>query len=142
MREKAGWQVSFWHFRYSLKQLRGVEHMRVQPGEGNHSLGEGEQNCDITFDEVSKAIDSAKLGKAFLFVPNEALKNVQAKTLLHKLFNVCFKTGFSPQEWLKSDLKPLFKGGNKDPRNPLDHRPICIMSDTQNVFRAQCGEKA
>ena len=69
MREKAGWQVSFWHFRYSLKQLRGVEHMRVQPGEGNHSLGEGEQNCDITFDEVSKAIDSTKLGKAFLFVP-------------------------------------------------------------------------
>ena len=35
--------------------------------------------CDITFDEVAKAIDSAKLGKAFLFVPNEALKNVSAK---------------------------------------------------------------
>ena len=33
-------------------------------------------NCDFTFDEVSKAIDSAKLGKAFLFVPNEALKNI------------------------------------------------------------------
>ena len=33
-------------------------------------------NCDITFDEVAAAIDSAKLGKAFLFVPNEALKMI------------------------------------------------------------------
>ena len=96
MREKAGWQVSFWHFRYSLKQLRGVEHMRVQPGEGNHSLGEGEQNCDITFDEVSKAIDSAKLGKAFLFVPNEALKYVQAKTLLRNSASIF--------HWLSSSI--------------------------------------
>ena len=91
-------------------------------------------NCDITFEEVSAAIDSAKLGKAFLFVPNEALKNDQAKKLLHRLFNVCFKTGFSPQEWLKSDLKPLFKGGDKNPRNPLDHRPICIMSCIAKIY--------
>ena len=41
LREKAGWQVSFWHFRYSLKQLAGVEHRLVQPGEGFHSLEEG-----------------------------------------------------------------------------------------------------
>ena len=44
------------------------------------------------------------------------------------------KTGFSPQEWLKSDLKPLFKGGDKDPRNPLDHRPICIMSCIAKIY--------
>ena len=85
-------------------------------------------NCDISYDEVAAAVESAKLGKAFLFVPNEALKNDTAKKLLHKLFNVCFKSGFSPQDWLKSELKPLFKGGDKNPRNPLDHRPICIMS--------------
>ena len=70
-------------------------------------------NCDISYDEVAAAVESAKLGKAFLFVPNEALKNDTAKRLLHKLFNVCFKSGFSPQDWLKSELKPLFKGGDK-----------------------------
>ena len=41
MREKAGQQVAFWHFQYSLEQLAGVEHRLVQPGEGNHSLEEG-----------------------------------------------------------------------------------------------------
>ena len=91
-------------------------------------------NCDITHAEVSAAIDNAKLGKAFLFVPNEALKNDQAKNLLHKLFNICFKTGLSPNEWSKTDLKPLFKGGDKDPRNPLDHRPICIMSCIAKIY--------
>ena len=91
-------------------------------------------NSEITFDEVAAAINSAKLGKAFLFVPNEALKNDSAKKLLHKLFNVCFKSGFSPQEWLKSELKPLFKGGDKNPRNPLDHRPICIMSCIAKIY--------
>ena len=35
-------------------------------------------NCEISFEEVANAIDSSKLGKAFLFVPNEALKNESA----------------------------------------------------------------
>ena len=28
----------------------------------------------------------------------------------------------------------LFKGGDKDPRNPLDHRPICIMSCIAKIY--------
>ena len=91
-------------------------------------------NSKISFEEVANAIDSSKLGKAFLFVPNEALKNESAKRLLHKLFNVCFESGLSPDAWLKSDLKPLFKGGDKNPRNPLDHRPICIMSCIAKIY--------
>ena len=92
------------------------------------ALDSTQLNCDISYDEVSSAINKSQLGKAFLFVPNEALKNHQAKLLLHKLFNICFKTGLSPSDWLKSDTKPLFKGGTKDPRNPLDHKPVYIMS--------------
>ena len=62
------------------------------------------------------------------------MKNFHAKLLLQKLFNVCFQTGLSPSDWLKSDLKPLFKGGDKDPRNPLDHRPLCIMSCVAKIY--------
>ena len=47
-------------------------------------------NIDITYEEVSNAIDKAKNGKAFLNVPNEAMKNPQAKLLLQKMFNICF----------------------------------------------------
>ena len=91
-------------------------------------------NNDITYEEVSNAIDKAKCGKAFLVVPNEAMKNPEAKLLLHKMFNICFQTGLSPTDWLKSDTKPLFKGGEKDPRNPLDHRPLCIMSCIAKIY--------
>ena len=98
------------------------------------ALDSSQLNCEISYDEVSSAIDKSKLGKAFLLIPNEALKNHQAKLLLHKLFNVCFKTGLSPSDWLKSDIKPLFKGGTKDPRNPLDHRPVCIMSCVAKIY--------
>ena len=91
-------------------------------------------NCPISHEEVSQAIDKAKIGKAFLFIPNEAMKNPQAKLLLHKFFNICFNSGLSPDDWLKSDLKPLFKGGDKDPRSPLDHRPLCIMSCVAKVY--------
>ena len=91
-------------------------------------------NADITLEEVSNAINKSKCGKAFLLVPNEAMKNPQAKLLLQKLFNICFQTGLSPADWLKSDTKPLFKGGDKDPRNPLDHRPLCIMSCVAKIY--------
>ena len=76
-------------------------------------------NADITLEEVSNAIEKSKCGKAFLFIPNEAMKNSQAKLLLHKLFNLCFQTGMSPSDWLKSDTKPLFKGGDKENVNDL-----------------------
>ena len=91
-------------------------------------------NCEITYQEVSNAIDQSKLGKAYLSIPNEALKNNAAKFLLHKFFNKCFELGLSPTDWLQSELKPLFKGGDKDPRAPLDHRPICIMSCVAKIY--------
>ena len=36
-------------------------------------------NVNLTFDEVSKAIDKAKLKKAYIDIPNEAVKNENAK---------------------------------------------------------------
>ena len=122
-------------FLESIENLKCVfDKLSSGEQEAKSSFDSTMLNRDISYDEVSAAIDKAKLGKAFLFVPNEALKNNQAKVLLHKLFNICFKTGLSPQEWLKSDLKPLFKGGDKNPRNPLDHRPICIMSCIAKIY--------
>ena len=91
-------------------------------------------NCEITYQEVSNAIDQSKLGKAYLSIPNEALKNNASKFLLHKFFNKCFELGLSPSDWQQSELKPLFKGGDKDPRSPLDHRPICIMSCVAKIY--------
>jgi hypothetical protein len=102
--------------------------------QSNSAFDSTSLNSEITLEEVSNAIDKSKLGKAFLFIPNEAMKNQPAKKLLHKLFNLFFHSGLTPDNWLMSDLKPLFKGGDKNPRSPLDHRPICIMSCVAKIY--------
>ena len=56
-------------------------------------------NKNLSFDEVSKAIDKAKFKKAYLDIPNEAVKNANAKILFHKFFQLCFISGLSPTEW-------------------------------------------
>ena len=83
-------------------------------------------NCDLSFDEVSKAIDRTKLRKAYLEIPNEAAKNFNAKLLLHKFFNLCFKSGLNPTDWDFSNIKPIPKK-EKDPRDPLNNRCITII---------------
>ena len=44
-------------------------------------------NDNLSYDEVSKAIDGSKLKKAYLIIPNEALKNKNAKILFINFFN-------------------------------------------------------
>ena len=83
-------------------------------------------NNELSFIEVSKSIDSTKMKKAYLERPNEVTKNIQAKTLLHKFFNLCFKTGLNPTDWSFSNIKPIPKK-KKDPRNPLNNRCITVM---------------
>ena len=90
-------------------------------------------NSEITFQEVSKAIDKTKLGKAYLEIPNDVLKNFNAKTLLHKYFNLCFSSGLNPSEWDYSSIKPIPKP-DKDSRDPLQNRCITILCCVAKVY--------
>ena len=72
-------------------------------------------NNDIKFEEVSRAIDRTKVGKAYLDIPNDVIKNLNAKMLLHKFFNICFQSGLNPTDWSYSDIKPIPKP-DKDSR--------------------------
>ena len=90
-------------------------------------------NAELSFDEVSTAIDRAKSRKAFLEIPNEAMKNKNAKLLLHKFFNLCFQSGLSPSEWDTSDIKPIPKK-DKDSRDPLQNRCITIMCCVAKIY--------
>ena len=90
-------------------------------------------NCDIDFQEVSKAIDRTKVGKAYLEIPNDVLKNKNAKVLLHRFFNVCFKSGLNPSDWDYNDIKPVPKP-DKDQRDPLQNRCISILCCVAKVY--------
>ena len=105
------------------------EHQQEQFVEFDNS----ELNTGISYRQVSDAINRAKSGKAYLEIPNEALKNDQAKKLLHKFFNVCFEHGLSPLDWSESDIKP-FPKKDKDPRDPLNNRCITIMCCIAKVY--------
>ena len=64
---------------------------------------------DISYDEVSIAVDKIKFKKAYLEIPNEALKNENSKVLLHKFFDLCFRSGHNPTDWDFSDIIPVPK---------------------------------
>ena len=90
-------------------------------------------NSEITYKEVSDAIDHTKKNKAFLEIPNEAMKNVNAKLLLHRFLCLCFSSGVNPTEWDYSDIKPIPKKG-KDQRDPLQNRCITIMCCVAKLY--------
>ena len=90
-------------------------------------------NTSVSFDEVSKAIDRAKLKKAYLEIPNEIMKNFNAKILLQNFFNLCFKSGLNPTDWNFSDIKPIPKK-DQDPRDPLQNRCISILCCVAKIY--------
>ena len=109
-----------------LEKKRDFDNLfpEMQVNESIYDLGS--LNSNLSFEEVSKAIDSTKNKKAYLELPNEVTKNKNAKALLHSLFNICFISGLNPTEWDFSNIKPIPKK-DKDPRDPLNNRCITII---------------
>ena len=79
------------------------------------------------------SIDKTKFRKSYLEIPNESLKNANAKQLFHHFFNLCFKSGLSPSDWDQSDIKPIPKK-DKDSRDPLQNRCITIMCCVAKLY--------
>ena len=93
-----------------------------------HSL-----NVDISLWEVAEAIGLAKHGKAMGHDrnPAEVLKNSTAVSVLHDLFNYCFKHGVTPHSSGKSIIHPIFKPGATD--DPLQYLGINLISSISNI---------
>ena len=92
-----------------------------------------ELNSEILFEEVSKTIDNVKNHKAYLQIPNEALKNENAKNLIYHFLRLCFKSGLNPVDWDLSDIKPIPKK-DKDSRDPLQNRCITLICCVAKIY--------
>ena len=116
-----------------LEKKRDFDNLfpEMQVNESIYDLGS--LNSNLSFEEVSKAIDSTKNKRAYLELPNEVTKNKNAKALLHSLFNICFISGLNPTEWDFSNIKPIPKK-DKDPRDPLNNRCITIMCCIAKIY--------
>ena len=108
----------------------------------NHLLGfvprepeynSDEINIEITYDEVAEAINNSNVRKAYLEIPNEVMKNKNAKLLLCRFFNLCFISGLNPTDWDFSDIIPIPKK-DKDARDPLQNRCITIVCSVAKIY--------
>ena len=95
-----------------------------------------EIDCDISIQEIKQALRKAKDGKAIGFdgVPTEVLRNDNAISYLHTLFNKCFEAGVAPSKWSKGIINPIPKGGVSDARDPSSYRGITIASSVYKLY--------
>ena len=77
-------------------------------------------------------MDRAKCGKAYLEIPNEVMKNKNAKSFT-QIINLRFVTGLNPSVWDYSKIKPMPKP-DKDPRDPLQNRCLTVMCCVAQIY--------
>ena len=120
-------------YREVLEKKREFEEMSSEEQTVQGEFDSEEMNSELSYDEVSEAIDKSKFKKSYLEIPNEALKNINAKLLLHKFFNLCFLSGLNPSDWDFSDIVPIPKN-DKDARDPLQNRCITIVCCVAKIY--------
>ena len=122
-------------YREVLNKKQEFENMSQEQQQefSNFDFSSDDLNCEFTFLEVSKAIDRSKCVKAYLEIPNEVMKNQNAKLLLHRFFNLCFLSGLNPSDWDYSNIKPIPKP-DKDPRDPLQNRCLTLMCCVAKIY--------
>ena len=93
-------------------------------------------NNPISFHEVSHHVFKAKNGKAISVdgIPNEVLKNTTSIEMLTQIFNTFFNESIIPKMWKRSFICPIYKGGQKEKREPLSYRPISLISNPCKIF--------
>ncbi len=115
------------------EQMPETPNPQQNPPDDSSSLDE-----QISVREVRKALAKAKNGKAVGFdsIPVEVIRNEQAISFLHKLFNACFQLGRVPDIWNRGIINPIPKSSALDPRVPLNYRGITMAS---SIYKLYCG---
>ncbi|MES9880789.1 MAG: reverse transcriptase family protein [Sedimenticola sp.] len=92
--------------------------------------------CDFTMSEVKTAVYKVKKNRSAGVdnIPGEVLKNDNVIAFLHKLCNMCYRSGTVPDIWSKSLICPIPKGTSSDPRDPLSYRGIAITPVAYKVY--------
>ena len=62
------------------------------------------------------------------------LKNTTSIEMLTQIFNTFFNESIMPKMWKRSIICPIYKGGQKEKREPLSYRPITLISNPCSIF--------
>ena len=111
---------------------------------GNDGIGESrfEDNMnieEITEDEVKRAVDRSRNGKApgCDIIPNEIYKTGNKAMIcrLTKLFNTAYSTGRIPEEWGKAEIYPIYKQKG-DYLKCENYRGISLMCHVAKLYES------
>ena len=100
-------------------------------------------NSNISLHEVQVVIDKCKNNKACGIdsIPYEILKLPIIVDICHHLFQLCFDSGKIPSMWYKAIIVPIPKGGDKDPRIPLNYRGISLLCCTAKLYSSMLNNR-
>ena len=119
------------------KDYRGLlTSMNITSDDSNHGyIATDNLNRDNTNLQVEKALKLARNGKAVGIdnLPNDILKCLHVKDVLHSLYNKCFQYGIVPNIWSQTLWYPIVKPG-KDPRIPTNCCGISLISTVSKLF--------
>ena len=77
-------------YKEVLDKKKEFEEMTSEQQFNQSEYDSEELNSALTYDEVSEAINKSKYRKSYLEIPNEILKNKNAKLLLFNSFSTLF----------------------------------------------------
>ena len=96
-----------------------------------------ESEDEICMDEIVKAVNSMKLGKAVGYdrISAEMLKAGQGvvASQLYRLFNLCWSNGLVPRDWCKAVIVPLYKGKGSQ-QDCKNYRGISLLSVVGKLY--------
>ena len=102
----------------------------------NDENSENELNCEITYDEIEKALKNLKNNKACGIdkILNEHIKYsyMSLKHVYFKLFNLILDKGIFPKSWSSGIIHPVYKNKG-DPTIPSNYRPITLLTLSQTI---------
>ena len=123
---------------FDRNHLDQVKHMLNKNSEDDSIFPKADcssLNMPITREEVKRAIYKMRNNKASGIdeIPAEVLKNDVCINILFKIMFYCFVNSKTPAEWSRGIINPIHKNDG-DPRNPLDYRPITLISVPCKVY--------
>ena len=106
------------------------------PDEVINNLQQHVLNRHISVDEVMRAVQRAKNGKAAGYdeITIEILKDPAIFNMLCILFNNCFDSGLVPTQWKKGIITPIHKPGSKGYNDPKFFRGITLACTMYKLY--------
>ena len=137
-----GFDNFFTHFKNLSEQPMSdtediLEHSDIEPAVFE------ELDNDISVEEIRDCIHGLKRNKSCNedYILNELFIDCGETILsvLHKIFNAIFRSGFFPQSWSKASIVPVFKKGNVNDTN--NYRGISLVSCMGKLFTSVLNKR-